>query len=299
MVEKQEYPDISRKKVRKFDIPSIGLGTHKLLGKECESAIIDALNIGYRHIDTAQSYDNEQNVGNAIKDSSINREELFITTKIWFDKLQPEKLKESFETSLDKLQMDYVDLLLVHWPPVDENGSFEAALDAMRDLRRKGLIRKSGVSNFTPKLLMKAITHDEIVTNQVEYHPFLAQNELLEICKKHDLALTAYAPIAQGKIFNNSVIRGIGEKHGKNEAQVTLRWLIQQPRVVAIPRSSDKDHIKSNFDIFDFELSEEEMQKIGQLDEGKRLIDPEFAPNWGESYEKNDRTEVDLSPSNL
>jgi len=284
MITNVSYPNIKTKRIRNFSIPSIGLGTHNLVGKECQNAVIKAVLHGYRHIDTAQSYNNEADIGKALKDLGFSRDKLFITDKIWFDKLKQKKLIDSFHQSLEKLQMDYIDLLLIHWPPQNNPELIAEALSAMRELRRKGYIRKIGVSNFTPNLLMNAMTDEEILANQVEYHPFLGQDDLIELTKIFDFFLIAYAPLAQGKILNNELLLKIGQKYNKDEVQIVLRWLIQQYNVVAIPKASKINHIKSNIDIFDFELTNKEMNEIAGLASGKRLVDPEFSPEWDEEY---------------
>jgi 2,5-diketo-D-gluconate reductase B len=287
MITNVSYPDISRKKIRDFTIPSIGLGTHKLTGKVCQDAVIKALLHGYRHIDTAQAYDNEADIGQAIVDMGIPRKKIFITDKIWFDRLKHKNLVNSFHQSLEKLQTNYVDLLLIHWPPMEDLELITEALKTMDGLQRKGYIRKIGVSNFTPKLMMQALTDDEIIANQIEYHPFLSQSDLIELAVIYNYFVIAYAPLAQGKVMQNNLLMHMGKKYDKTPAQISLRWLIQQYNVVAIPRSSKIDHIKSNIEIFDFELTESEMNDISKLSTGKRLIDPDFAPEWNEAYTIN------------
>jgi len=284
MITNVSYPDIKVKRIREFSIPSIGLGTHNLLGKECQNTVIKAVLNGYRHIDTAQSYNNEADIGKAIKDLGIPRKKLFITDKIWLDKLKHKKLTDSFHLSLEKLKMDYIDLLLIHWPPHNHPELITEALSAMRELREKGYIRKIGVSNFTPRLMLNAMSHEDIIANQIEYHPFLSQDDLVDLTKIYNFFIIAYAPLAQGKIMNNELLLRIGEKYNKDEVQITLRWLIQQYNVIAIPRTSKISHIKSNIDIFDFELTDKEMNEIANLASGKRLVDPEFSPEWNEEY---------------
>lgn len=278
------HPDISTKTIRNFSIPSIGLGTYQMQGSTCQEAVRDAILMGYRHIDTAQMYDNEIAVGTGIAASGIPREALFVTNKIWLDNLEPEKLKSTFQQSLEKLQMNYIDLLLIHWPPANEE-TITNALKTMRELRSKEYIRKIGVSNFTPRLLVKALAIDEIIANQVEYHPMLAQNDLIDICETYNVFLIAYAPLGQGQILGTELLQQIGKKYGKSESQVILRWLIQQRLVATIPKASNHEHRKSNIDIFDFELSESEMHEIAALDRGARQVNPQFAPRWDEKFE--------------
>lgn len=265
--------------MRGCTIPSIGFGTYRLTGREGAASVRDALEMGYRHVDTAQDYGNEKAVGQAIRESGIARDEIFLASKIWHDSLHPQDLYDSYAKSLEALQTDYVDLLLVHWPAPDK-APLEETLGAFYELKLKGLVRWTGVSNFTPDLTRKALAKADIICNQVEYHPFLAQKGLLKLAGDFNFFLTAYCPIARGAVFDDDTLKSIGEKYNKNAAQVSLRWLIQQPNVVAIPRSSSHEHRLSNLDIFNFELTEDEMEAIAALDRGERLIDPEFAPDW-------------------
>jgi len=260
------------------EVPALGLGTFDLKGEVGRKAVAHALELGYRHIDTAESYYNEEAVGQGIQQATIPREDIFLTTKVGYDKLAPKDVRRSTEESLRKLQTDYIDLLLVHWP--NDNIPLEETLDAFAVLREEGKTRHIGVSNFPPALLQRALDHAEILCNQVEYHPFLGQDDLLALCQEHDLLLTAYSPIAQGKVVDNDTLQEIGEAHGKSPTQVTLRWLIQQDNVAAIPRTSSAEHRAANFDIFDFSLNGDEMDRIADLAQGKRLVDPEIAPAW-------------------
>jgi len=261
-------------------IPALGFGTWQLKGDECQRSVHAALETGYRHIDTAQAYENEAEIGRVLNESGIPREELFLTTKIWREQLDAVSLQTSFEQSLDRLQTDYVDLLLIHWDndeiPMDET------LQAMNDLQDEGRVKQIGVSNFTVPRLHAAIeaSRSPIFTNQIEYHPFLGQADIRAYCLSKHILLTAYCPIARGEVMKNEEISKIAEEHGKSPAQVTLRWLLQQEQVVAIPKSSDPQHIRSNFDIFDFSLSAEEMNQIYRLERNQRIIDPDFAPDW-------------------
>lgn len=263
------------------EIPRLGFGTWQLEGSECVNAVKDALDIGYRHVDTAQIYDNEAEVGKAIEDSEVQRDDIFLTTKIWMDNVRAGDLENSLKKSLEKLRVDHVDLTLIHWPVKDV--PLEETMTALNAARKAGLTRHIGVSNFTTQILGEAIALSEapLVTNQVEYHPFLDQSALAKFMQQKSVALTAYSPISQGKVFGNPVMKEIAGTHGKTEAQIALRWLIQQDNVIAIPRSSSRDHARSNFDIFDFELTADEMGRISQLgsDDG-RLIDPDWAPDW-------------------
>lgn len=270
-----EYVNVKGEKV-----PALGLGTWQIEGKRCEKAVKNALNIGYRHIDTAQAYGNEQQVGNAINTSDVYREDIWLTTKIWRSNFHREDVKNSFEESLNKLQTDYVDLLLIHWP--HREIPFKETLSAMTDLVEAGKVKNIGVSNFTVSQLREAsnVSETSLLTNQVEYHPFLSQKEVLEECKSRGMMLTAYSPLARGNVLDSLPLKKLGNKYGKSSAQIALRWLVQQENVSAIPKASTLQHQKENFDIFDFELKSTEMAEINELSRGERKVDPGFAPDW-------------------
>lgn len=258
-------------------IPAMGLGTWKMRGKECVESVRSALDMGYRHIDTARMYGNEEEVGKAVKNSGIDREDIFITTKIQPSNLDHDSLKENTDDSLRRLQTDYVDLLLIHWP--NEAIPVQESLRAMHELKGDGKIKQIGVSNFTVDLLEEAIdVAPDIVCNQVEMHPYLKQKELVDFCQENDLILTAYSPLARGDTIGDEVLGEIGEKHNKTEAQVALRWLIQQENVVAIPKASREKHRKENLGVLGFELDGEDMRKISVIKKRTRKIDPPFSP---------------------
>ncbi len=265
--------------IQQTSIPALGFGTYQLRGTACREAVADALAMGYRHIDTAQAYQNEAEVGAAIAASDVSRDDLFVTTKVWVDHLEPDTARRTTAQSLRDLQMDYVDLLLIHWPNEDA-APLEATLDALDALKDEGKTRHIGVSNFTPTLLQRALDHTTIFCNQVEYHPFLSQDALLAQAQSHDLLLTAYTPLARGEVLASDRLKAIGERHGKTPVQVTLRWLVQQDQVAAIPKASSAEHRRENINIFDFSLSDEEMRAIHTLAAGKRLVNPAFAPDW-------------------
>ena len=270
-------------KTRKdIQVPKLGLGTWQAKGDECTKAVEHGLQTGYRHIDTAQIYKNEQDVGNGIKSSAVSRDEIFLTTKVWIDQFQHDDVIVSTEESLKKLQTDYVDLLLVHWPN-ESDASFEETLRAFEELEKQGKTRLIGISNFTVNQ-MKQIVEEigaPVVTNQVEYHPYIPQDPVLTYLRAKNMFLTAYSPIAQGEVMDDEILRDIGLKYGKSAVQVTLRWLIQQKNVVAIPKSSTPEHIERNLQIFDFELDPHDMAEIDRLSgKNKRLISPDFAPKW-------------------
>lgn len=252
-------------------IPVIGLGTWDLRGKAGEKAVRSALEIGYRHIDTAEFYDNEEYVGRAIQESGIPREEIFLVTKVWYTHLRHGEVRRACEASLNKLRTDYVDLYLIHWP--NQEVPLQETIQAMEELQKEGKIRFIGVSNFEVPLLEEArrLATLPIVTDQVEYHPYLSQKELVDYCKKHQVVLTAYSPLARGRFRHDQVLFRIGAKYGKSPNQVALRWLIQQDMVVAIPKAQSVQHQRENLDIFDFTLTPEEMEEIGRLDRGEKV----------------------------
>ena len=261
-------------------IPVLGLGTFQLPDDTAREITAAALSAGYRHIDTAQIYRNEEGVGTAIKNSGIARDEIFLTTKVWRESLSRKDFMPSVEESLRKLKTDYVDLLLIHWPnkevPVAEY------MEQLMEVQRKGYTRYIGVSNHTTALLDEVLaTGADIITNQVEYHPLLDQTKLYNYLREKGITLTAYSPIAQGKVLGNATLKSIAEKYDKNEAQISLRWLIQQEGVLAIPRTSKAERLSSNIDIFDFELTQEEVAQINQLrQQNTRVVNPSWAPAW-------------------
>ncbi|MDR4911455.1 MULTISPECIES: aldo/keto reductase [Bacillus] len=253
-------------------MPIIGFGVYQVPdAQECENAVYEALMAGYRLVDTASGYLNEEAVGRAIKRSGVPREELFITTKIWIQDAGYESAKIAFSKSLSKLQLDYLDLYLIHQP----YGDYYGAWRAMEDLYREGKIRAIGVSNFHPDRLMDLIMHNEIVpaVNQIETHPFYQQKESAAFMKEQGVQHESWAPFAEGRnnMFSNEVLTSIAEKHNKSVAQVVLRWLVQR-EVVTIPKSVRKERIVENFDIFDFELSLEDIEQISTLDKGESLF---------------------------
>jgi diketogulonate reductase-like aldo/keto reductase len=263
------------------EIPAIGFGTFELEPADAESMVAHALDVGYRHIDTAQMYKNEEAVGRGLKKSGLDREDIFLTTKVWTDQFADGDLQASVRESLKKLDTDYVDLLLLHWPNPDI--SLKETLGALNEVREQGLARNIGISNFTTTLIEEAVSQSAapLATNQVEFHPYLSQKPVLDKVAEHGMALTAYCPLAQGRVFSEPTLERIGKAHGKNGGQVALRWLIQHGDVVVIPRSSKKAHVTNNFEIFDFELTEEEMREIEALhSEDGRIINPSFAPEW-------------------
>lgn len=259
-------------------MPALGFGTWQLIGRRVQSSVLNALSIGYRHIDTAQMYENESDVGNALRESEVPRDEIFVTTKLSPGHLHRQDVRRTTHASLRRLGLEYVDALLIHWPndevPLDET------LGAMRELQESGLVRHIGVSNFSPALFDQALRIAPVSCLQVEYHPFLRQPALLEMARSARVFLTAYSPLARGRVGDDALLREIGRRHDKTAAQVALRWLIQQQGVGAIPKASSQAHMLENFDIFDFSLSPEEMRSIFALGRGERLVDPPWAPDW-------------------
>lgn len=263
--------------LRGSKVPALGLGTWQLEGQECRSAVESALDLGYRHIDTAQLYGNEAEIGQAIAAAGVERDALFLTTKIGNDNHAAATVTRSTEDSLRRLQVDYVDLLLIHWPVhFDRVGE---TLEAMVGLQERGLVRDIGVSNFSPSQFRTAASLAPVATNQVEYHPFLDQRPLRDVVREAGAVLTAYSPLARGDVFDDETLASIGETHGKSAVQVTLRWLLDQ-EVLVVPKATGREHLAANLAVFDFDLTAEERSTIDGLARGERLIDPPFAPQW-------------------
>lgn len=261
-------------------IPAIGLGTWELSGRPAARVVEQALRFGYRHIDTAQVYDNEREVGDGLRASGVRRDEIFLTTKVWTNHFAPHDLERSVKESLARLRLPSVDLLLLHWP--NAHVPLAETLGALSHAKRMGLTRHIGVSNFTVALIEQAVaaSPEPLVCNQVEYHPYLDQAKVRAACDQHGLALVAYSPIARGRIKIDQTLAAIGRTHRKTPAQVCLRWLVQQ-NVAAIPRTARIERLSENIEIFDFELSENEMSRIAALANPKgRLTDFGFAPKW-------------------
>lgn len=255
-----------------IEMPILGFGVFQVKDlSECERSVVDAIETGYRLIDTAQSYENEEAVGQAIKKSGVPREDLFITTKLWIQSNGCEGTKQAFEKSLKRLQLDYLDLYLIHQPFGDVYGEWRA----MQDLYKQGKVRAIGVSNFHPDRLIDLIVHNEIVpaVNQIETHPFHQQNETQKFLQENGVQIESWGPFAEGKnnIFHNELLASIGKKYNKTIAQVILRWLTQRG-VVAIPKSVRKERMKENFNSLDFDLSAEDMEAIKSLDTNASLF---------------------------
>ncbi len=245
-------------------IPSIGLGTWDLRGRVCARIVEQALRLGYRHIDTAEMYDNEREVGEGLRASGLRRDDVFVTTKIWPTHFSPPELERAAKDSLAKLRLTDVDLLLLHWPspkiPLVET------ISALCKVKRAGMARNIGLSNFTGELLDEAVklSTERLICNQIEIHPFLDQSEAIAASKAHGMTVVAYSPIAKGAAKKDAVLTGIGKAHGKTAAQVSLRFLLQQDLVV-IPRTSKVERLSENFAVFDFALSPQDMADITKL----------------------------------
>lgn len=261
-------------------IPAIGLGTWDLRGRTCARMVEQALRLGYRHIDTAEMYDNEREVGEGLRSSRISRDDVFITTKVWPDHLAAAELERATKESLGKLRLANVDLLLIHWP--NPRIPLAETMGALCRMKQAGLTRYIGVSNFTVPLLEEAVrlAAEPLVTNQIEWHPYLDQSKVVAACRRHGLAVTAYSPIARGRAGNDAKLKQIGLRRRKTPAQISLRFLIQEGAIV-IPRTSRRERLEENMAIFDFELDPAEMDEIRALARrGGRVVDWSGAPNW-------------------
>jgi 2,5-diketo-D-gluconate reductase B len=267
--------------VRDVQIPALGLGTARLGDKVARRIVSYALEIGYRHIDTAQSYRNEAAVGAAISRSGVPRGQIWLTTKIGPARFGAGDLQRALDQSLRRLGTE-PDLLLLHWP--SPTIPLRETIGALGEVKRRGLTKHIGVSNFTVALLREAqaLTSEPLLVNQVEYHPYLSQQSVIRAARAAGMALIAYSPLARGRVFRDPRLGAIGERYGKSAGQVALRWLLQQDGVIAIPRSSREAHAKANLEVFDFELTPAEMATVGaEASPAGRLIDPPWlAPDW-------------------
>jgi len=259
-------------------IPVVGLGTWDLRGRDCARLVEQAIRLGYRHIDTAQMYDNEQQVGEGVRASGL-RAEVMVTTKVQPTQLAPHDLERSVKASLAKLRLDVIDLLLIHWP--NPRVPLAETLGAMAKMKREGITRHIGVSNFTVALLDEAtrVSEEPLVCNQIECHPFLDQDKVIAACRRLGMAVVAYSPIARGGAKGDTLLEKIGKAHGKTGPQVCLRWLVQQG-IVVIPRTSKRERLEENIGIFDFALSDAEMKAIAGLARGERIVDWTWSPQW-------------------
>jgi 2,5-diketo-D-gluconate reductase B len=259
-------------------IPKLGFGTWRLSGRECSDSVADALAAGYVHMDTARMYGNEEEVGRGLRASGVERSEIWLTTKVWPDDLAPERVRASLERSLRALAVDYVDLFLIHWP--NPRVPLPATLEAMTALREEGRTREIGVSNFTSAQFREALDLAPVIVNQVEYHPFLDQSALLEVCRERDAELTAYRPLAKGEVASDPTIAEIAAAHDATPAQVALAWLVGQERVSAVPKASSAERRRENLAALRLELSADERARIDALPKNRRAIQTDWSPDW-------------------
>jgi 2,5-diketo-D-gluconate reductase B len=265
-------------RIQGVEVPRIGVGTWLVTGRPCREAVEDALELGYRHIDTARMYGNEREVGAALAASGVPREAVWITTKVWYDDATADGVRASAIASLRDLRTDYVDLLLLHWPSSDV--PLKETMRALAAVAGDHLALTVGVSNFPTDLVAAALDYAPLFCNQVEYHPYLAQPDLLRQAREHDLLLTAYSPFAHGRLLDEPVLETIAARHGRTPGQVALRWLLDQPQVAAVPKASSHERRAENLAVFDFSLSDDERDRIAALDRGLRTADPPWAPAW-------------------
>jgi 2,5-diketo-D-gluconate reductase B len=259
-------------------IPKLGFGTWRLDGRECEESVADALAAGYRHVDTAAIYGNEPEVGRGLRASGVDRSDVWLATKVWPDDLEPERVRASLEGSLRRLDTDYIDLFLIHWP--NPRVPLAATLEAMTALRSEGRTREIGVSNFNSTQFREALDLAPVIVNQVEYHPYLGQDALLRVCEERGVELTAYRPLAKGEAAGDPVIRAIAEAHGATPGQVALRWLIGQEPVSAVPKASSPERRRENLAALELELSAEERARIAALPKDQRAVETQWSPDW-------------------
>lgn len=263
-----------------LNMPKLGLGTWPMLGDECTRAVEQALALGYRHIDTAAAYNNEDAVGQALVNSPTPREQIHVTTKVWWDQLQPDAMRHSMDRSLKALHSDYVDLFMIHWPATDWD--LPRTLETLVSFKEQGLARNIGVANFPLPLLRKVVEElgAPLSAIQVEYHVLLGQNALLNYARQHDMVLTAYTPLARNKVSETPVIQQIAAKHGVLPTQVALKWLLDQPNVAAIPKASSDANQRANLAALDVQLDDEDRRLIAGLSKRERQVSPDFAPVW-------------------
>ena len=266
------------------NIPVLGLGTWQSTGQDCIDVVSQGLKMGYEHIDTAQAYDNEKEVGKGIKQSGVARDKFFLTTKIFPDdmKFEPEKLIAAAKRSLENLDTNYVDLLLLHWP--DDRVPLSETIPALCELQKQGLTRNIGVSNFNIANIIEAKRYADvpIAVNQVEFHPFIKQNTLQTFLNNHHILLEAYSPLARGDVFDNKIIKDIADKHGITPAQVSLAWILSDKQRIAIPKTSNPEHLQGNLDAVKVTLNADELEKIGSLarSDGRKIKHPDYSPEW-------------------
>ncbi|PPA05135.1 aldo/keto reductase [Pseudomonas sp. MWU12-2312b] len=263
-----------------LNMPKLGLGTWPMLGEECTRAVEQALALGYRHIDTAAGYNNEDAVGQALANSPTPREQIHVTTKVWWDQLQPDAMRHSMDRSLKALRSDYVDLFMIHWPGTDWD--LPSTIETLVSFKEQGLARNIGVANFPLPLLRNVVEElgAPLSAIQVEYHVLLGQNALLNYARQHDLALTAYTPLARNKVSDIPQIRQIAAKQGVLPTQVALKWLLDQANVAAIPKASSEANQRANLAALDVQLDDQDRALIASLSKRERQVSPPFAPVW-------------------
>lgn len=263
-----------------ISLPRLGLGTFRMQGDVCRAAVESALGLGYRHIDTAEMYGNEDAIGDAIAASRVARKDLHVTTKVWHENLAPDAIRYAFDASLKKLRLDHVDLYLVHWPA--KGMKLPAIFETLAMLKQEGFTRAIGVANFNLALLKTVVEEIKapIACNQVEYHVMLDQTPLRKYLSAKSIPLVAYCPLAQGRVASNETLMAIGRKHGASAAQVALKWLLDQDGVAAIPKASRSESQKANLAALNIGLDDEDMKAIAGLPKDQRCVNPGFAPVW-------------------
>lgn len=259
-------------------VPILGLGTWQLAGANCQRTVRSALDWGYRHIDTAPAYDNEADVGEAILNSPLDRRELWITTKIWRDDLRYQDAVTSIHRSIDRLACDYLDLVLIHWP--NDEVPLSETLLAMKEMRSEGFVRHLGVSNFTPSQVEEARHLAPVTCNQIECHLFLQQHAMHRQLRRLGMLMTAYSPLARGRVEDEDAVERLAAKHGATPEQIAIAWQVRREGVMVIPKASSDEHLRQNLTALDLELDVEDLETISSLDRGERIIDPDFAPSW-------------------
>jgi len=263
-----------------ISLPRLGLGTFRLQGDACRAAVESALGLGYRHIDTAEMYGNEDAIGPAIAASGVARKDLHVTTKVWNENLEPDAIRRAFDSSLKKLRLDHVDLYLVHWPSPDMK--LPAVLETLMKLKEEGRTRAIGVANFNIALLKQAVEEIKapIACNQIEYHVMLDQTPVRKYLASKSIPLVAYCPLAQGRAATNETLMAIGNKHNASAAQVALKWLLDQEGVAAIPKASRAESQQANLGALNVKLDDADRKAIASLPKDRRFVKPGFAPAW-------------------
>lgn len=263
-------------------MPNLGLGTFRLTGQPLRDSLLQGLELGYRHIDTAQIYANEAEVGQLMSESGVPRQDIYLTTKVWTSEFGPGKVIPSLEVSLEKLGTDYLDLALIHWPSPKDEVLMAVYLEQLAEAKARGLTREIGVSNFTVAQLKQAIEilgPSSIAHQQVEIHPLLQNRKVVEFCHANGIAITAYMPLAYGKVLAEPLLMEIGQRHGVSAAQVSLAWLLAQEMTV-IPSSTKRENLAANLAALKVKLTAEDMAAIATLERGERCANPDFAPDW-------------------